>query len=81
MCEMTSMGEMSAAMMVIADGLEAPEEEGPVMADLRSAFTTSFTPRRRVLVLAAVGGCALVKKVTCSACADVFKFWGWLGEL
>jgi hypothetical protein len=51
MCEMTSMGEMSAAMTTMAKGSvsEAPED-----SDLRSAFTTSFTPRRRVLDFAAV---------------------------
>jgi len=54
------MGEMSAAMMQIAVGLEVPEDEGPFMADLRRALTTSFTPRRRVLVLAA-GSIALAK--------------------
>ena len=50
------MGEMSAAMMTMAAGSEMSEDEGAEVADLRSALTTSFTPRRRVLVLAAVDG-------------------------
>lgn len=52
---MTSMGEMSAAMTTIAAGSEMSEEEVAEVVDLRSALTTSFTPRRRVLVFAAVG--------------------------
>ena len=46
MCEMTSMGEMSAARITtpIGDEEEAVEED----VDLRSALTTSFTPRFRV---------------------------------
>jgi hypothetical protein len=48
------MGEMSAAMMTMAMGLEISEEEGAEVVDFRRALTTSFTPRRRVLVFAAV---------------------------
>jgi hypothetical protein len=48
------MGEISAAMTTMALGsLRVPALEA---ADLRSAFTTSFTPRRRVLDLAAAVG-------------------------
>jgi hypothetical protein len=50
---MTSMGEMSAAMMTTAGGSLMSADEGPDEGDLRSAFTVSFTPRRRVFVLAA----------------------------
>jgi hypothetical protein len=48
------MGEMSAAMITMAGGLEMLEDEGADEADLRKYFTTSLTPRRRVLALAAV---------------------------
>ena len=53
MCEMTSMGEMSAARMTtpMGDDDEGVEED----VDLRSALTTSFTPRFRVRWAAAVG--------------------------
>ena len=46
MCEMTSMGEMSAARITtpMGDDEEVVEED----VDLRSALTTSFTPRFRV---------------------------------
>jgi hypothetical protein len=44
------MGEMSAAMMTMAVG-----SVEVVVLDLRSALTTSLTPRRRVLDLAAAG--------------------------
>ncbi len=50
---MTSIGEISAAMITMAAGLDMSEEEGAETTDLRSALTTSFTPRRRVLVFAA----------------------------
>ena len=55
MCAMTSMGEMSAAMTTMALG-SLRVEAAPAAADLRSALTTSLTPRRRVLDLAAVEG-------------------------
>jgi hypothetical protein len=45
MCEMTSMGEMSAARITTPMGDEEVVEED---VDLRSALTTSFTPRFRV---------------------------------
>ena len=47
MCEMTSMGEMSAARITtpMGDEEEVVVEED---VDLRSALTTSFTPRFRV---------------------------------
>lgn len=51
MCEMTSMGEMSAARMTTPIGVVWAEVEG---VDLRSALTTSFTPRFRVRCAAAV---------------------------
>lgn len=51
---MTSIGEISAAMMTMAEGFEMSEEAGPEVGDLRSALTTSLTPRRSVFVLAAV---------------------------
>lgn len=49
MCEITSIGEMSAARTTIPEFAPA----APV-GDLRSALTTSFTPRFRDLFLAAV---------------------------
>ncbi len=52
MCEMTSMGEMSAARTTMPAGGEEEGTEG----DLRSALTTSLTPRLRDLDAAAVGG-------------------------
>jgi len=52
MCEMTSMGEISAARTTIP-GIEEPEADGAPRGDLRRAFTTSFTPRLRVLFFAA----------------------------
>jgi hypothetical protein len=54
MCEITSMGEMSAARMTMPGGLEIVLEEGPVGGSLRTDLTTSFTPRLSVLFLAAV---------------------------
>lgn len=49
MCEMTSMGEMSAARTTMPVGVEEDVERG----DLRSALTTSLTPRLSDLVNAA----------------------------
>jgi hypothetical protein len=58
MCEMTSIGEISAASMTTpggSDPLSADKEEaGASVGDLRSALTTSFTPRLSVLWPAAV---------------------------
>lgn len=51
MCEITSIGEMSAARTTIPElALAAVAPVG----DLRSALTTSFTPRFRDLFLAAI---------------------------
>ena len=52
---MTSMGEMSAAIITMADGSVMSEDEGADEGDLRRALTTSLTPRRSVFVLAAEG--------------------------
>ena len=58
MCEMTSMGEMSAARMTMPCGREEDLEEAEVTgADFRRDLTTSLTPRLRVLCFAAVGCC------------------------
>ena len=51
MCEMTSIGEMSAARITTPMGDDEEEEDEEVVeedVDLRSALTTSFTPRFRV---------------------------------
>lgn len=52
---MTSGGEMSAARTTTAKGLVMSDEAGPEDWDLRSDFTTSLTPRRRVFDFAAKG--------------------------
>ncbi len=49
MCEMTSMGEISAARMTIPGAVV-----GAPAGDLRRALTTSLTPRLRVLFFAAI---------------------------
>lgn len=51
MCEMTSIGEISAAKTTIPGG-----GEEDVVGDFRSALTTSLTPRLRDLDAAAVEG-------------------------
>ncbi len=54
MCEITSMGEMSAARMTMPRGRSEEELDsdsefaGAEVGDLRSALTTSLTPRLRV---------------------------------
>lgn len=54
MCEMTSMGEMSAARMTMPAGRDVGVLEGRDVGDLRRALTTSFTPRLRARDAAAV---------------------------
>lgn len=53
MCDMTSIGEMSAAMTTTPRGSVTADDEGAEVGDLRSALTTSLTPRLRVLCFAA----------------------------
>ena len=60
MCEITSIGLISAARTTMPTGRFSPvglEERvvGVARGDLRSAFTHSLTPRLRVLCFAAVG--------------------------
>lgn len=54
MCEMTSIGEISAARTTIPLGSEEVVFAGRFVGDLRRAFTTSLTPRFRVRCAAAV---------------------------
>ena len=51
---MTSIGDMSAAMMTTTTASDVLPDDGPVMGDFRNALTTSFTPRFSVLFSAAV---------------------------
>ena len=51
MCEMTSMGEISAARTTMPWG----EERVEVLGDLRMDLTTSLTPRLRHLDFAPIG--------------------------
>lgn len=53
MCEMTSIGEMSAARTTIPDG-RAWASDGLPSGVLRTALTTSLTPRFRHFCLAAM---------------------------
>ena len=54
MCEITSMGEISAARTTTPDGVEVLEAVAG--ADLRRDLTTSLTPRLRDLCFAAREG-------------------------
>ena len=53
MCDMTSMGEMSAASMTMAGASPLPAMAAAVL-DLRRDLTTSLTPRLRDLFFVAV---------------------------
>ena len=53
MCDMTSMGEMSAASMMMAGGSLLPAAAVAAVLDLRRDLTTSLTPRLRDLFFVA----------------------------
>lgn len=86
MCEMTSMGEMSAARTTTPWG--SGGEEGSLLVvvavvevgDLRSDLTTSLTPRLRVLFLAAVWRIKRVREGVVGGGGGELAFSFWESE-